>query len=57
MILDIWKTFKNMCGEYEFEDWVYLFAVLAIISYALYGCAGVLGIIENPGSMGMMDAR
>lgn len=46
-----------MCGEYQFEDWVYLFAVLAIISYALYGCAGVLGIIENPGSMGMMDAR
>jgi len=57
MILNIWTRFKNMCVEYRFEDWLYLFAVLAIISYGMYGCAGALGIIENPASMGMTDAR
>jgi len=57
MISDVLKTIKYMIQEYRFEDWFYLLVVLIIIIIGIYGFCAMIGVVQNPTTMGLLDAR
>jgi len=46
-----------MIQEYRFEDWFYLLVVLIIIIIGIYGFCAMIGVVQNPTTMGLLDAR